>query len=43
MTVAFDNKHMAGHPVPHAFSTYNVGYVLAQETYLTFCHYELPE
>ncbi len=33
---------MAGHPVPHAFSTY-VGYVLAQGTYLTFCQYELPE
>ncbi len=28
--------HRAGHPVPHAFSTY-VGYVLAQGTYLTFC------
>ncbi len=28
--------HRAGHLVPHAFSTY-VGYVLAQETFLTFC------
>ncbi len=34
--------HMAGHPVPHAFSTY-VGYVLAQGTYLPFCKHRLLE
>ncbi len=34
--------HRAGHPVPHAFSTY-VGYVLTQRTYLTFCKHEVPE
>ncbi len=27
-------RHMAGHPVPHAFYTY-VGYVLAQGNYCT--------